>query len=116
MADIDVEGLDREELGMAESKSSSFREPLVKSRTNRSSQIALVGANACPIQSLDYEFRLFLSLVIFVLMFSMESFLEDTLLKINKCLPVSTHQIDKVFAPSHHLMRSSLFIVSFFQM
>lgn len=33
-----------------------IREPLLlKSRVNTTSQIAIVGANVCPIESLDYE-------------------------------------------------------------
>ncbi|XP_010274995.1 PREDICTED: chloride channel protein CLC-c [Nelumbo nucifera] len=32
-----------------------IREPLLKKRTNTTSQIAIVGANVCPIESLDYE-------------------------------------------------------------
>ena len=62
--DIESEGLlcDEKEL---ERNGSSFsfssekgmmREPLlVRSRTNNTSQIAIVGANVCPIESLDYE-------------------------------------------------------------
>jgi hypothetical protein len=35
---------------------SELREPLVRKRTlNTTSQIAIVGANVCPIESLDYE-------------------------------------------------------------
>lgn len=34
------------------------REPLLKSRINTTSQIAIVGANVCPIESLDYEYEL----------------------------------------------------------
>ncbi|KAK9110903.1 hypothetical protein Scep_018422 [Stephania cephalantha] len=33
-------------------------EPLLRSRTNITSQIALIGANVCPIESLDYEYYL----------------------------------------------------------
>lgn len=33
----------------------AVREPLLKSRVNTTSQIAIVGANVCPIESLDYE-------------------------------------------------------------
>lgn len=32
-----------------------IREPLLRKRTNTTSQIALIGANVCPIESLDYE-------------------------------------------------------------
>lgn len=35
---------------------SMLREPfLVRNRKNNTSQIAIVGANTCPIESLDYE-------------------------------------------------------------
>ncbi|KAF5727646.1 Chloride channel CLC-c -like protein [Tripterygium wilfordii] len=34
----------------------SYREPLVMKRVNTTSQIAIVGANLCPIESLDYEY------------------------------------------------------------
>ncbi|CAI9765287.1 unnamed protein product [Fraxinus pennsylvanica] len=33
----------------------AVREPLLKSRVNTTSQIAIVGANVCPVESLDYE-------------------------------------------------------------
>ncbi|WCJ30624.1 chloride channel C [Euphorbia peplus] len=33
----------------------SYRQPLLVKRTNTTSQIAIVGANTCPIESLDYE-------------------------------------------------------------
>ncbi|XP_068652717.1 chloride channel protein CLC-c-like [Aristolochia californica] len=36
-------------------KSTRLREPLLRRRMNTSSQIAIVGANVCPIESLDYE-------------------------------------------------------------
>ncbi|PON61839.1 Chloride channel [Parasponia andersonii] len=47
--DIEIEGLGLEREG-------SFKEPLLRSRTNNTSQIAIVGANVCPIESLDYEY------------------------------------------------------------
>ena len=38
------------------SDSAEIREPLLRKRTlNTTSQIAIVGANVCPIESLDYE-------------------------------------------------------------
>ncbi|KAK3018492.1 hypothetical protein RJ639_003577 [Escallonia herrerae] len=38
----------------------AIREPLLlKSRINTTSQIAIIGANVCPIESLDYEYALF---------------------------------------------------------
>lgn len=52
--DIEIEGLEREGSGLSETKL-SFTEPLLRSRTNQTSQIAIVGANVCPIESLDYE-------------------------------------------------------------
>ncbi|KAK9673226.1 hypothetical protein RND81_12G154600 [Saponaria officinalis] len=33
----------------------SIRQPLLRNRTNNTSQIAVIGANVCPIESLDYE-------------------------------------------------------------
>lgn len=33
----------------------SIRQPLLRKRTNATSQIAVIGANVCPIESLDYE-------------------------------------------------------------
>lgn len=37
-------------------KESGMREPLLRRRTmNTTSQLAVVGANVCPIESLDYE-------------------------------------------------------------
>ncbi|XP_059656205.1 chloride channel protein CLC-c-like isoform X1 [Cornus florida] len=58
--DIEKEGLlDGNEIegqwSEVSSKNSSHREPLLTKRTNTTSQIAIVGANVCPIESLDYE-------------------------------------------------------------
>ncbi|XP_057493763.1 chloride channel protein CLC-c isoform X1 [Actinidia eriantha] len=63
--DIESEGLlcDEKELErngssflFSSEKGMMMREPLlVRSRTNNTSQIAIVGANVCPIESLDYE-------------------------------------------------------------
>ena len=36
-------------------KSLSYTKPLLVKRINTTSQIAIVGANVCPIESLDYE-------------------------------------------------------------
>lgn len=52
--------LDRKELerhwSETSDKNMSMREPLlVRRRTNTTSQIAVIGANTCPIESLDYE-------------------------------------------------------------
>lgn len=40
----------------------TIREPLLTSRINNTSQIAIVGANIYPIESLDYEYESFLTL------------------------------------------------------
>lgn len=52
---VDIERLVRKE---GRSNASSFleREPLLRSRKNNTSQIAIVGANVYPIESLDYEY------------------------------------------------------------
>ncbi|KAJ7967948.1 Chloride channel protein [Quillaja saponaria] len=61
--DIEIEGmiianeesLERYRSGSAEDKD-LLRQPLLKNmRTNNTSQLAIVGANVCPIESLDYE-------------------------------------------------------------
>ncbi|KAH9684737.1 chloride channel protein CLC-c [Citrus sinensis] len=45
-----------ERMGSGTSEDHNLREPLLlKCRTNTTSQIAIVGANICPIESLDYE-------------------------------------------------------------
>ncbi|KAL8116376.1 hypothetical protein AgCh_022759 [Apium graveolens] len=54
---VDIENVARKEM---RSNASSFserdiREPLLRSRMNNTSQIAIVGANVYPIESLDYE-------------------------------------------------------------
>ncbi|KAF2320223.1 hypothetical protein GH714_026092 [Hevea brasiliensis] len=52
-SDIEIEGSFG---GNTEDKEfSSLREPLLRNRKNNTSQIAIVGANVCPIESLDYE-------------------------------------------------------------
>lgn len=58
---VDIENVVRKE---ARSNASSFserdmREPLLMSRMNNTSQIAIVGANVYPIESLDYEYDFF---------------------------------------------------------
>lgn len=46
-----------ERVGSGTSEDHNLREPLLlKSRTNTTSQIAIVGSNICPIESLDYEY------------------------------------------------------------
>lgn len=57
--DIESEGFDGKEMERNASgfsdKEINRREPLLRKRTNTTSQIAIVGANVCPIESLDYE-------------------------------------------------------------
>lgn len=59
--DIENNGLldGKEEIGRYLSEFSdrnmTYKEPLLAKRTNTTSQIAIVGANLCPIESLDYE-------------------------------------------------------------
>ncbi|CAI9770160.1 unnamed protein product [Fraxinus pennsylvanica] len=58
--DIENDGaslLERRESNMSaySDREGAVREPLLKSRINTTSQIAIVGANVCPIESLDYE-------------------------------------------------------------
>ncbi|KAK7812248.1 chloride channel protein clc-c [Quercus suber] len=58
--DIENEGLlDGKEIERCWSevsdKNLSYTKPLLVKRTNTTSQIAIVGANVCPIESLDYE-------------------------------------------------------------
>lgn len=46
-----------ERMGSGSSEDHNLREPLLlKCRTNTTSQIAIVGANISPIESLDYEY------------------------------------------------------------
>jgi chloride channel 7 len=59
--DMEIEGgmgMGRGRSGASSSSSSSsLREPLLLSkRINNTSQLAIVGANVCPIESLDYEY------------------------------------------------------------
>lgn len=58
--DIEVEGAihgcERKISGILDDGSVGFRQPLLaRNRKNTTSQIAIVGANTCPIESLDYE-------------------------------------------------------------
>lgn len=61
--DIENEGVgvmvmeDGKDLERNISSEGGFREPLLKSksRVNNTSQIAIIGANVCPIESLDYD-------------------------------------------------------------
>jgi hypothetical protein len=59
--DMEIEGgmgMGRETSGASSSlSSSSLREPILLSkRTTNTSQLAIFGANVCPIESLDYEY------------------------------------------------------------
>ncbi|KAF6174240.1 hypothetical protein GIB67_033772 [Kingdonia uniflora] len=53
--DIESEGVWRDGSGVSE-KDVMIKEPLLQKRINTTSQIALIGANVCPIESLDYEY------------------------------------------------------------
>ncbi|KAL5993251.1 hypothetical protein ACLOJK_014174, partial [Asimina triloba] len=54
--DIEGEACEAKDIGRHLSeKESMAREPLLRKRVNTTSQIAIVGANVCPIESLDYE-------------------------------------------------------------
>lgn len=59
--DIEVDGAyyypcERKISGILDDGSVGFQQPLLaKNRKNTTSQIAIVGANTCPIESLDYE-------------------------------------------------------------
>lgn len=51
---LDGRGIDRYWSEVSD-KNMTYAEPLLVKRTNTTSQIAIVGANVCPIESLDYE-------------------------------------------------------------
>ncbi|KAK2977902.1 hypothetical protein RJ640_022693 [Escallonia rubra] len=51
---LDGNGFERHWSDIAD-KNVTFKEPLLSRRRNTTSQIAIVGANVCPIESLDYE-------------------------------------------------------------
>lgn len=53
--DVEIEGFEREGSGRTDSNITS-KQPLLRKRTNNTSQLAIVGANICPIESLDYEY------------------------------------------------------------
>ncbi|XP_057539295.1 chloride channel protein CLC-c-like [Amaranthus tricolor] len=53
LGDLDHED-DKRWTSMSE-RNTSIRIPLLRKRTNTTSQIAVIGANSCPIESLDYE-------------------------------------------------------------
>lgn len=47
-------------------REAALTEVLLKSRVNNTSQIAIIGANVCPIESLDYEYEFnFITLQLF---------------------------------------------------
>ncbi|KAF3790176.1 Chloride channel protein [Nymphaea thermarum] len=52
----EAKGMDRWESG--DSDRGHLREPLLVHRRNTTSQLAIVGANVCPVESLDYEYLL----------------------------------------------------------
>ena len=57
--ETDIEGKMHDPNAMDENNndvSGTIREPLLRNRVNSTSQIAIVGANTCPIESLDYEY------------------------------------------------------------
>ncbi|CAH2041904.1 unnamed protein product [Thlaspi arvense] len=55
MAELDMDGSTNSE----RSSDGAIRAPLLsRSRINTTSQIAIVGANTCAIESLDYEYAL----------------------------------------------------------
>lgn len=61
--EIDGLSLDRkwtESLDKETAEMTLRREPLLTKRFNNTSQIAIVGANTCSIESLDYEYLLYL--------------------------------------------------------
>lgn len=51
---VDIENLDLLD-GKERENRTTFSEPLLTKRKNTTSQIAIVGSNVCPIESLDYE-------------------------------------------------------------
>lgn len=66
----DIEGISHDPNEMDENNvSGTIREPLLRNRVNTTSQIAIVGANTCPIESLDYEYD-FPNLCIYFVSFS----------------------------------------------
>ncbi|KAK3018395.1 hypothetical protein RJ639_003850 [Escallonia herrerae] len=52
---LDGNGFERHWSDIAD-KNVTYKEPLLSRRRNTTSQIAIVGANVCPIESLDYEY------------------------------------------------------------
>lgn len=51
---LDGKGIERYWSGISD-KNVTYTEKLLVKRVNTTSQIAIVGANVCPIESLDYE-------------------------------------------------------------
>lgn len=65
-----------ERMGSGTSEDHNLREPLLlKCRTNTTSQIAIVGANICPIESLDYEYAYTLNVLLYRFFFPNSDFL-----------------------------------------
>ncbi|KAJ8441195.1 hypothetical protein Cgig2_024924 [Carnegiea gigantea] len=57
LGELDGKDEDEEKLWSDNSeRNMSIRQPLLRKRTNVTSQIAVIGANVCPIESLDYEY------------------------------------------------------------
>lgn len=77
---IEEEKFDLERNFSTISETGSIREPLLKSksRVNNTSQIAIVGANVYPIESLDYEYVL---LIIFFYSFHLYSATTNSMIK-----------------------------------
>lgn len=73
----DVERMGKEERGEFGSGSAAVREPLLvkNNRLNTTSQLAIVGANVCPIESLDYESVVLLCFLSFLFAVSFLSYL-----------------------------------------
>ncbi|RWR84712.1 chloride channel protein CLC-c-like protein [Cinnamomum micranthum f. kanehirae] len=55
MTDIESEALEENGMEQNDLDETAIREPLLKKRMNTTSQIAIIGANVCSIESLDYE-------------------------------------------------------------
>lgn len=55
MTDIESEELGVNGMEDGDLKEIATKEPLLRKRMNTTSQIAMIGANVCSIESLDYE-------------------------------------------------------------
>ena len=83
--DIEVEGgihaYERKISGILDDGSVGFQQPLLaRNRKNTTSQIAIVGANTCPIESLDYEYVFVFPNFTFLLFWKTETINEIRLL------------------------------------